>query len=99
MRLSLFAALVAFAATPALGQGQVNVYNWSDYIDPVQLKDFAKLTGIPPMMTRDHLKMARKKMFYSSAKAMAELGYSPRPVRQAVEDAVAWFKAHGMLKA
>jgi dihydroflavonol-4-reductase len=43
--------------------------------------------------------MARKKMFYSSAKAMAELGYSPRPVRLAVEDAVAWFKSHGMLKA
>ena len=60
---------------------------------------FAKLTGIPPMMTRDHLKMARKKMFYSSAKAIAELGYQPRPVRQAVEDAVAWFKAHGMLKS
>ena len=59
---------------------------------------FARLTHIPPMMTRDHLKMARKKMFYSSAKATAELGYRPRPVRQAVEDAVAWFKAHGMLK-
>jgi dihydroflavonol-4-reductase len=57
------------------------------------------LTGIPPMMTRDHLKMARKKMFYSSAKATAELGYRPRPIREAVEDAVAWFKAHGMLKA
>ncbi len=60
---------------------------------------FAQLTGVPPMMTRDHLKMARKKMFYSSAKAMSELGYSPRPVRRAVEDAVAWFKSHGMLKA
>ena len=60
---------------------------------------FAQLTGIPPMMTRDHLKMARKKMFYSSAKAIAELGYHPRPVRLAVEDAIAWFKAHGMLKA
>jgi dihydroflavonol-4-reductase len=60
---------------------------------------FARLTHIPPMMTRDHLKMARKKMFYSSAKAIAELGYSPRPVRLAVEDAVAWFKSHGMLKA
>ena len=60
---------------------------------------FAQLTGIPPMMTRDHLKMARKKMFYSSAKATAELGYRARPVREAVEDAVAWFKAHGMLKS
>ncbi len=58
----------------------------------------APLTGIPPMMTTDHLKMARKKMFYASAKAMRELGYRPRPARQAVEDAVAWFRANGMLR-
>jgi dihydroflavonol-4-reductase len=42
--------------------------------------------------------MARKKMFFSSAKAIAELGFAPRPVRQAIEDAVAWFRANGMLK-
>jgi dihydroflavonol-4-reductase len=63
------------------------------------MEGVARLTGIPPMMTRNHLKMARKKMFYSSAKAIAELGYQPRPVRQAVEDAVAWFRANGMLRA
>ncbi len=62
------------------------------------MEKLASVTGIAPMMTRDHLKMARKKMFYSSAKAKAELGYSPRPVRLAVEDAVAWFKANGMLR-
>jgi dihydroflavonol-4-reductase len=58
----------------------------------------APLTGIAPMMTRDHLKMARKKMFYSSAKAQTELGYKARPARAAVEDAVAWFRAVGMLR-
>jgi dihydroflavonol-4-reductase len=58
----------------------------------------ARLTGVTPLMTREHLKMARKKMFYSSAKAIAELGYAPRPVRQAVEDAVTWFRANGMLR-
>jgi dihydroflavonol-4-reductase len=57
----------------------------------------AKLTGIAPLMTRDHLKMARKKMFYSSAKAESELGYKFRPARLAVEDAVAWFRSNGML--
>jgi dihydroflavonol-4-reductase len=62
------------------------------------MEGLARLTGIPPMMTRDHLKMARRKMFYSSAKAVTELGYAPRPVRQAVEDAVAWFRANGMLR-
>ena len=59
----------------------------------------ARLTGIPPLMTTDHLKMARKKMFYSSAKAKAELGFTARPARQAVEDAVAWFRVMGMLRA
>jgi dihydroflavonol-4-reductase len=59
----------------------------------------APLTGIAPMMTRDHLKMARKKMFYSSAKAEAELGYRARPAREAVVDALAWFRAAGMLRA
>jgi dihydroflavonol-4-reductase len=57
----------------------------------------ARLTGIAPLMTRDHLKMARKKMFYSSAKAESELGYKFRPTRLAVEDAVDWFRSNGML--
>jgi dihydroflavonol-4-reductase len=63
------------------------------------LEKIAPVTGIAPMMTRDHLKMARKKMFYSSAKAQAELGYTARPARRAVEDAVGWFRESGMLKA
>lgn len=63
------------------------------------MEKLAGISGITPMMTRDHLKMARKKMFYSSAKASEELGYQPRPVRLAVEDAVAWYRSAGMLKA
>jgi dihydroflavonol-4-reductase len=63
------------------------------------MEKLAGIIGITPMMTRDHLKMARKKMFYSSAKASEELGYTARPVRLAVEDAVAWYKANGMLRA
>lgn len=51
--------------------------------------------GVEPLVTRDHLRMARKKMFFSSAKAVRELGYAPRPVREAIADAVAWFRAHG----
>jgi len=47
--------------------------------------------GIEPVVTRETLAMARKKMFFSSAKARAELGYAPRPAVQAIEDAVAWF--------
>ncbi|HTR86759.1 MAG TPA: polyamine ABC transporter substrate-binding protein [Reyranella sp.] len=50
MRLAFFACLLAFAAgpaaAPAWAQGQVNVYNWSDYIALDQLKAFTKDTGI-----------------------------------------------------
>ena len=48
-------------------------------------------------MTPDILTMARKKMFFSSAKAQRELGYAPRPAAQAVAGALAWFRAEGYL--
>jgi dihydroflavonol-4-reductase len=53
--------------------------------------------GIDPLVTRDHLRMASKTMFFSHAKATAELGFQPRPARDAVADAVAWFRATGRL--
>jgi len=53
----------------------------------------ARIMGGEPFVTVDGLRLAKKKMFFSSAKAMRELGYRPRPVRQALEDAVAWFRA------
>lgn len=62
------------------------------------MEAFARVTGVAPPVTRDHLKMARHKMFFSSAKAGAELGYRARPAREAVQDAVAWFRAQGMVR-
>jgi dihydroflavonol-4-reductase len=56
-----------------------------------------RVSRFEPRVTRDTLRMARKKMFFSSAKAMRELGYAPRPARRAIEDAVAWLRAEGRL--
>jgi dihydroflavonol-4-reductase len=42
--------------------------------------------------------MARKKMFFSSAKAIQTLGYAPRPAREAVEDALDYFATQGLIK-
>jgi dihydroflavonol-4-reductase len=58
----------------------------------------ARLTGNEPFVTRDGLRMAEKKMYFSSAKAERELGYAPRPAREALADAVAWFSAAGYLR-
>lgn len=64
---------------------------------PVALaaESVARLTGHEPLVTRDGLRMARKKMYFSSAKAESELGYRHRPASTAVTDAVRWFKQEG----
>jgi len=58
----------------------------------------ARLTGREPFTTLDGVRMSRKKMYFSSAKAERELGYAPRPAREAIADAVAWFAANGYLQ-
>jgi dihydroflavonol-4-reductase len=57
----------------------------------------SRLTGREPFATVDGVRMARKRMFFSSAKAESELGYRPGPPRQAFSDAVAWFREAGYL--
>ncbi len=56
---------------------------------------FAELTGKPPRIPLDAVRMARKKMWVTHAKAHRELGYRPAPARIALLNAVRWFEAHG----
>ena len=55
----------------------------------------ARLTGKEPFLTVDALKMSRHHMFFSSAKAVRELGYGARPWKQGLADALAWFRREG----
>jgi dihydroflavonol-4-reductase len=59
---------------------------------------WARLTGGgEPFVTVDGLRMAKKRMFFSSARAEHELGYRSRPAEAALADAVAWFREAGYL--
>ena len=51
--------------------------------------------GTEPFVTVDGIRMARKKMYFSSGKAERALGYRHRPAAAALGDAVAWFKDNG----
>jgi len=53
--------------------------------------------GSEPFVTVDGINMSKKKMFFSSAKAKRELGYTSRPSISALEDAIAWFRGKGYL--
>jgi len=50
--------------------------------------------GKEPRATIDAVKMGRKKMFASSAKAERELGYKVISVEAALARAIHWFQAH-----
>ncbi len=56
---------------------------------------WARISGSEPFVTRDGVRLARKRMYYSSDRAIEELGYQPRPVREALGDAISWFRQHG----
>ncbi len=48
-----------------------------------------------PMATVDGVRMAKRLMFFSSAKAERELGYRARPVEEGLREAIDWFRANG----
>jgi dihydroflavonol-4-reductase len=58
----------------------------------------ARATGREPFLTLDALRMAAHNMYFTSAKATAELGYRARPHEEALVDAIAWFRQAGMIK-
>jgi len=51
-----------------------------------------------PRATLEAVRMGRKKMFASSAKAERELGYRALPVQDALRRAAAWFVQHGYVR-
>jgi dihydroflavonol-4-reductase len=57
----------------------------------------ARFTGKEPFATVDGVRMAKHKMYFTSAKAERELGYRARPANEAIRDAVQWFRRAGML--
>ena len=66
---------------------------------PVALvaESWAHLTGGTTRITLEALRLSRKRMFFSSDKAVNELGYHWRPPAEAFEDAVRWLRAQGLL--
>jgi dihydroflavonol-4-reductase len=50
-----------------------------------------------PRVTVDAVRMGRKKMFVSSAKAERALGWKIVPVEDALRRAVEWFREHGYI--
>ena len=59
------------------------------------MEGMARVTGRPPQVPLTAVRMAKKRMHFSSARAVRELGLPQTPVDVALGDAVRWFVARG----
>jgi dihydroflavonol-4-reductase len=59
------------------------------------METVARLTGGAPKVPLTAVRMAKKHMYFSPAKAIRELGLPQTDVRVALREAVEWFAAHG----
>ena len=58
-------------------------------------KRISTFTGKPPKAPLAGVRMAKYKMWFNPAKAIRELGLPQTPPKQALADAVEWFRANG----
>ncbi|HLX71821.1 MAG TPA: hopanoid-associated sugar epimerase [Verrucomicrobiae bacterium] len=58
----------------------------------------SRFTGRPPRAPLAGVRMALHKMFFNPAKAIRELGLPQTPPKQALADAVEWFRVNGYIK-
>jgi dihydroflavonol-4-reductase len=73
----------------------VRLPHWAVYPIAAVGEAVALVTKREPRATLDGVRMAKKHMYFSSAKAERELSYRWRPAEQAIADAIDWFKSHG----
>jgi dihydroflavonol-4-reductase len=57
----------------------------------------ARVSGAEPFITLDGLRLAKNRMYFTSAKA--ERDYRARPYAEGIRDAIAWFRQAGLLAA
>ena len=87
-----FAALEEIAGVPAPRR---RIPYWVALTAARVDETIASLRGKPPKAPLAGVRMAKYKMWFSPAKAIGELGLPQTPPREALADAVEWFRAQG----
>jgi dihydroflavonol-4-reductase len=93
--LTLQQILARLASITGKKAPQTKVPYAAAYMTGLVTTAWANLTGKEPIAPIEGVKMARKKMFVTHAKAKRELGFSPGTADQALRRAVDWFRQNG----
>jgi len=78
---------------------RVRIPYWVAWSAALSMEAVARVTGAPPRVPLTAVRMAKKRMYFSPARAVRELGLPQTDVRDALRDAAEWFRAHGYVKA
>ena len=90
-----FAALEEITGIPA---PRTRIPYWVALAAAYANEAVSAITGKPPKAPLAGVRMAKHKMFFNPGKAIRELGLPQTPPKQALADAVAWFRANVYLK-
>lgn len=72
---------------------------WLQYLLAVGMEWRAARTQREPYPSVQYARMSRYRWYFSSARAQAELDYSPRSMSESLRDAYHWFQSNGWLEA
>ena len=83
-----------------VGRTPTRLKLWRGPLYPIAViaQTIATITGREPFLTLDGLRMSKRYMFFTSAKAKRELGFVARPYIEGLYDAVDWFRGAGYLQ-
>lgn len=90
--LSLRRILRMLAAVSGRRAPRVRLPYFAGWMAGAASTGFAGISGRPPRIPIESVRMARKAMYADCGKAACELGYEPAPVIDALRRAVSWFQ-------
>jgi dihydroflavonol-4-reductase len=89
--LSLIDIFHALARLTGLAAPRLRVPYALAWLGAAAMESVAAVTRRPPAVSLTAVRMAKKRMYFSAAKAVRDLGLPQTPVEEALEDAVGWF--------
>jgi len=90
--IEIFQALAQITGIPAPRFRVPYALAW---LSAAAMEGLAALTRRPPQVPLTAVRMARKRMYFSAARAVSEIGLPQTPVEAALADAVGWFVERG----
>ena len=91
--------LDTLASLTGLPAPTVRLPHWIPLAAAAVSTGVARVTGRPPGVSLESVRMSTHRMFFDASKAVRELGLPQTPVEEALARAVEWFRANGYVRS